>query len=121
MFDSSYLLEVRRKALRSRIWFKILDDAERAILSLVPRCVNRVKSPKLIDAVAKILVKIQEALKSPLERFKNQVAKPLAYRISAIARKWGNKHAKEWPENEGFVQYLAIVKFNDLLIFRVGV
>ena len=119
-FSSGYLLKIRRKALRRHVWFTVLDRAERAILNLVPKCVDRARSPALIDVVAKIIVKIQEALRSPLERFRNQVAKPLAQKISQIAQKWGYKNATEWAEDKAFIQYLAIGKMNDNSIIRAG-
>ncbi|MEM2889698.1 MAG: hypothetical protein QXR42_09565 [Candidatus Bathyarchaeia archaeon] len=117
-FSSSFLVSVRQRALRCRIWFKALNSAERAILTLAPRCVDAVKSPLLVDAVAKIIVKITEALRSPLERFRSQVAVPLAERISRVAQNWGNTQAKDWAFDKGFIQYLAVCKFNDVTVFR---
>ena len=117
-FSSSFLLSGRRKALRSRVWFRVLSSTERAILSLAPRCVDVVRSPRLIDIVAKILVKVAEALRTPLERFRSQVAKPLAEKISLVAQKWGNVSAKLWALDKGFIQYLAVCRFNDITIFR---
>ena len=117
-FSSGFLVSVRRRALRGRVWFKVLDGAERAILTLAPRCVEVVRSPMLVDAVAKILVKVYEALRSPLERFRSQVAMPLAAEISSIAQKWGNLDAEAWARDKGFIRYLAVCKFNDISIFR---
>jgi len=112
-FDADYLLKVRRKALRSKLWFKILNSAERAILTLAPKCVDKIKSPKLTLAVAKIIVKIKQALRSPLNLFRSQVARPIAEKISLIAQKWGNKSAREWAEDPKFITYLAIIKLNE--------
>lgn len=117
-FDADYLLTVRRKALRSKLWFKVLDPAERAILSLAPKCVDKIKSPKLTLAVARIIVKIKQALRSPLDLFRSQVARPIAEKLSLIAQKWGNKSAKKWAEDPNFIKYIAIIKFNDNPIFR---
>ena len=119
-FNARYVLAVRRKALRSGVWFRVLDRVERSILSLVPRCVDRVRSPEMIDIVAKIIVKVKEALMSPLERFRSQVAKSLALKISLLARGWGNRSAEEWAEDKSFIQYLSVNKFNDITIFRAG-
>jgi len=117
-FSSAFLLRVRRRALRSRVWFRVLDSAERGILSLVPRCVEVVRSPELILAVARIVVKIEEALRSPLERFRSQVAKPLAVRISCLAQSWGYEGAEAWADDEAFIGCLAVNKFNDISLFR---
>jgi hypothetical protein len=117
-FSSVFLVSLRRKALRGRVWFKVLDRAERAILTLAPRCVEVARSPMLIDALAKILVKITEALMSPLGHFRSQVAMPLAEKISLIAQKWGNLSAEAWARDKGFIQYLTVCKFNEISIFR---
>ena len=117
-FDADYLLKVRRKALRSKLWFKILNSAERAILTLAPKCVDRIKSPKLTLALAKIIVKINQALRSPLSLFRSQVARPIAEKISLIAQRWGNKSAREWAEDPKFITYIAVIKFNDNPVFR---
>ena len=116
--SSNYIMTVRRKALRGRVWFRFLDAAERAILRLVPRCVDKVRSPRLIDIVAKIIAKISEALRSPLERFRSQVAKPFAEKISLIASKWGNRSAGKWADDLAFIQWIAVNKFNDISMFR---
>jgi hypothetical protein len=117
-FSSVFLVSVRRKALRSRVWFKVLDRVERAILVLAPRCIEVARSPMLVDALAKILVKVAEALRSPLERFRSQAAMPLAGKISRIAQKWGNLDAEGWALDKGFIRYLAVCRFNDTSIFR---
>jgi len=116
--SSRLILELRRRALRRGVWFKVLDRAERAILDLVPKCVDKPKSPRLIDAIAKIIVKLKAALASPIIRLRSQIGWPLAQKISRIAQKWGNKRAREWAEDKGFIQYLTIIKINDISIFR---
>jgi hypothetical protein len=119
-FDSLFLLRVRRKALRNGVWFKVLDSVERAILNLVPRCVETPRSAKLIDALAKIIVKINDALKSQVHDLISRVGRPLAKRLSRIALNWGHKTAVEWALDEGFWKYLAIVNMNNIPGFRVG-
>jgi hypothetical protein len=112
VFDSVFLSKMRRQALRNGAWYKILDSAERAIINLVPKCMEKPKSKPLIDMLAKIIAKIQNASRSSLVDFINQVGKPMAIRISRIAQKWGNKPAQGWAEDEGFSRYLAIVNMN---------
>jgi hypothetical protein len=111
-FNSNFLLTMRRHALRRGVWFRVLDNAERAILSLVPRCMEKPRSSRLIDMLAKILVKIENALKSPIADLVSQVGRPLAKTLSRIAQKWGHETAGEWASNEGFWRYLAIESLN---------
>jgi len=117
-FGSNLLLELRRKALRRGLWFRVLDRAERAILSLVPKCVDKLRSPKLIDIVARIIVKLKAALSSRVMKLRSQIGRPLAQKMSQIAQSWGYKEAQEWAEDYGFIQYWTVVKMNDIPIFR---
>jgi hypothetical protein len=119
-FDSACLLRIRRAALRGGVWYRVLDRTERAILSLVPRCMEKPRSAKLIDILARIIVKIESALKSPMASLVSQVGRPLARKLSQIAQKWGHKAAGEWVTDEGFARYLAIVNMNEIPAFRVG-
>lgn len=119
-FDSVYLLRMRREALRKGVWFKVLNRAERAILNLVPRCMGKPRSAKLIEMLAKMIVKVKEALKSEIANFTSHVGKPLARKLSRIAQKWGHKTAHKWATDERFAKYLAIVNMNDIPAFRVS-
>lgn len=112
-FNSNFLLRMRRQALRRGVWFRVLDSVERALLSLVPRCMEKPRSSGLIDMLAKIIVKIKNALKSPIADLVSQVGGPLARTLSRIAQKWGYKTAGEWASNEGFWRYLAIESLNN--------
>jgi hypothetical protein len=118
-FSSVFLLKMRREALRRRVWFRVLDSTERALLYLVPRCVETPKNATLIDALAKIIVKIRNALKSPIAYLINQVGKPLALRLSRIAQEWGHKTAGEWASDEGFARYLAMRHLNSVARSRL--
>ena len=46
MYTSSFLTEVRRKALRRGVWYGALDRVERGILSLAAQVVDRVESAR---------------------------------------------------------------------------
>ena len=115
-FSSRFILSIRREAFRRRVWFRVLSSAERAILTLTPRCVDTVRSPVLALIIARILAKIKKALMSPLAAFRSLVARPLAERLSRIAQKWGYVGVHEWIWDEGFINYLAVCKYNDISI-----
>ncbi|MCS7119988.1 MAG: hypothetical protein RMJ07_06405 [Nitrososphaerota archaeon] len=116
-FGRDFLMSIKRRAIRCGVWFRVLGSAERAILSLAPKCVDTVKSPLLVDAIARIVVKVAEAMRSPLERLRSQIAAPLADRISRLAIGWGNPSAISWAKDKGFIQYLAVCKLNDVTIY----
>ena len=113
-FSSVFFLKLRREALRRRVWFMVLSSTERALLYLVPRCMETPKNATLIDVLAKIIVKIKDALKSPIADLINQVGRPLALRLSRIAQEWGHKTAGEWASDEGFARYLAMRHLNSV-------
>lgn len=98
--------------MRRRVWFRVLDSTERALLYLVPRCLKSPRNSALIDVLAKIVVKIKDALKKPLANLARQVGKPLAEKLSLTAQKWGNKTACKWARDEGFWKYLAVLRLN---------
>ena len=119
-FDASYLAKIRKEAWRKKVWFKSLSRLERNILDLASKCVNKPKSPTLIDILAKIVVKIKKALMSPIFHLIEQVGRPLAKKISQIAKKWGNKTAELWVKDEGFLKYLTITDMNNIPGFRLN-
>ena len=47
VITNNFLFQIRRRALRKKIWMKVLDRDERSILSLTTRLVELVKSNTL--------------------------------------------------------------------------
>lgn len=108
MLDRSSLARLWEEAKRKGVWRR-LSMVERGVLNLTIKCVDQLKSARLIGAVAKIVVKIKEALMSPLRRLMGQVGRPLARRLSMLACSWGNRAAAAWAEDEGFIKYLTVM------------
>jgi len=108
----SELIKIRRKAMRLRTWFKVLDGTERAIVILTIRCVERVKSPKLAKIVMAIVTKLTNAMKGQMERLIDTFGRPLAQKLSRVAMAWGNRSAALWAEDLGFIQYLVTIQMN---------
>ena len=118
--DSDYLLRLRSEAVRRRVWFRILSRVERAIVNLTIRVVDRPRSLRLIEALARIVVKVRRALMSPIVRLVECVGRPLAKKLSRIAVRWGNKNAEKWAEDRDFMRYLAIIDMNNIPGFRLS-
>lgn len=74
------------------------------------KTIKRPKSPTLIMVLVNIVVKVKKAMMSPLRRLMEEVGRPLAKRISAVALRWGNKSAVEWAEDKDFIRYLTIIE-----------
>jgi len=117
----SALAEIKRKALRRRAWFKVLDGTERAIVSLTIRCVERIQSPKLAKIVTAIVTKLKDAMTSQVERLKETVGCSLARKLSFIAQSWGYILASKWVWDSGFSQYLAVMHMNTPGMFKTEI
>jgi len=115
------LVEIRKKALRQRAWYKILDGAERAIVSLTIRCVEKIRSPKLAEIVTAIVTKLRAAMTSQVEKLKETVGRPLARKLSLIAQSWGYILASKWAWDSGFSQYLAVMHMNTPRMFKTEI
>lgn len=118
--DAHSLMRLKCVALRRGVWFRSLSVLDREIVDLTIRVVDKPRSPKLIEALARIVVKIKVALMSPITRLMETVGKPLAKKISLIALKWGNRAAHKWAEDERFIRYLTIVDMNNIPGFRLS-
>jgi len=111
------LAEARRRAMRRGAWFRVLDRAERAIIGLTIRCVDRIRSPMLAKIVTATLIKLKLATESHVKRLVRTVGPSLARKVSGIAREWGNRSAKEWAWDPGFTQFLVVMRINTLRMF----
>lgn len=112
------LVEIRRKAMRRRMWFRVLDRAERAIVSLTIQCVKRIQSPKLAKIVTTIVAKLRQAMKSRVKQLVETVGRSLAQKLSRIAQAWGNKCAILWVKDPGFIQFLAVTQMNTMMTIQ---
>lgn len=121
MISRAEVLKIKKKATRHRIWFKILNRIDRAIINLTIQCVEKIRSPKLAEIVTAILNKLKQSLESPIKRLMKQVGLPLAQQLSQIAQRWGNKSAKYWAEDREFVKYLAVIQKNLSSLFRIHI
>ena len=105
--------------MRRKVWFRVLDRIERAIINLTIGCVQRVRSLKLERIISTIVDKLTNAMKSMLEKLMEDVGRPLAQKLSRIAWNWGNKSAVQWAEDHIFIQYLTIMQMNILKTFKM--
>ena len=112
MFTRSFLVEVRRKALRRGVWFRALDRVERGILSLAARVVDRVESAVLGVELVKILRKLRDALKSGFVRRMEEYGLRRARMVARRAVEWGYAAARVWASDLGFVRYLTLIDVN---------
>jgi hypothetical protein len=114
MFTSRFLDDVRRKALRKRVWYRALDRLERGIFSLATQLIDEVKSELLGVELVKMLRKLSDAMKSGFARCVEEYGLRKAKAIALQAVRFGYESAGEWASDVGFIRYLAFLKVNEL-------
>jgi len=109
------LVKLRLKAVRRGVWFRDLKREERKLLDLTIRVVEKVRSFLLAKIVSRIVGKLCEAMESMVIRLMKTEGRSLAEKISKIGQAWGNRAAKSWAKDRGFIQYLTV---NNLSSFK---
>ena len=108
----SKLVALKMHSMRRRIWFKALNQLERAQIDLNVRFVKKVRSPSLAKVLDMIISKLSTALQSKVLRAVRSVGFPLAMKLSKLAQSWGYKSATMWAQDSRFARFLAIMKLN---------
>jgi len=109
--NKTFLLKIKRKALRLKIWYR-LNNIERTIIDLTIKCVYKIKSIKLKNIILKILNKIKEIFENKfLNKIYENGLKEIV-KIVKIAYSWGNKNSLNWIKDKSFIFYLGIKKIN---------
>jgi len=116
------LVRLKTMAVRKGLWFKVLDVVERAVVDLTIRVVERVRSPRLKEALRSIASKVVDALKA--KSFKERalaVGRALAERVARVAERLGCRRAGEWARDPGFAMYLGVSWLNTSPVFRCSI
>jgi len=123
----SRLLKVGR---RRGTLHRCLKLSEYKFVKLVAELIDKVRSFFLARALEPIIRKLLEAAKSSRELMIQvlgevnywvmEEGRNLALRVSRIAQAWGNKSAREWHKDKGFVRYLVIMNLFSLRKGRVA-
>ena len=112
MFTSSFLTEVRRKALRRRVLYGALDQVERGILSLAAQVVERVESLVLGVELVKIASKLNEAMKNQFQKRLESYGLGRALNVVKQALAWGCAAARKWLSSPGLARFLTFLSLN---------
>src|SRR2546428_3960354 len=68
LLSKNSLLRLKTKALRNRVWFRVLSRIERGLLDLTMKWVDQVKSTKLTRILGEILTKLFSAMNQNIVR-----------------------------------------------------
>ena len=112
------LVNLRAKAIRRGIWFRVLSKTERACIELTIRIVDKVRSRLLAKVLASIIRKLLGAMKSRIVRAMEEIGCSVARKLSRIALSWGNISATQWMMNSSFIKYLTIIHMNTPPMFK---
>ena len=107
-YTREYLVKLKRKARRKGCWFRDLKREDRMLLDLTIRVVKKVRSFRLAKLVSRIVSKLLEAMESRIFRLMRTEGRSLAEKIARIGEAWGNRAAKFWANDRGFMQYLTV-------------
>src|SRR3990172_66999 len=104
--NREFLVALRTRALRRRVWFRVLDRVERGLVDLTIRWVDRVKSGKLAQVLVRILEKLARAMEDRMVRALEK-GRALAFRLSDLAVAWGDPTAYSWRFDGSFQRHLG--------------
>jgi hypothetical protein len=98
---------LKTRALRKRVWYRVLDRIERGLLDLAIRWVDNVRSGRLTETLLRILAKLARAMEQGMARVL-MVGRELALQASLLAVRWGNGQAYAWRFDESFWRGLGL-------------
>jgi hypothetical protein len=119
LFTREFLSEVRRQALRRRIWYSALDGLERGILWISARVVDGVKSSLLNVQLVNIIAKLRDACKSGFVRHLERYGVERVRVVQAEAFRLGYLGAGVLSRDLGFIRYLMFLDYNQPIGWRI--
>jgi hypothetical protein len=116
--DKKLLVNLKTKAMRSGVWFKVLQRIDRVLFDLTIRVVGYIRSAKLAKSILALTRKLEDAIKSSFSSRLREIGLPLAQKISLMAQKLGNISASGWVFDSSFAVFLAVMHINNVKIFK---
>jgi hypothetical protein len=102
------LVALRKKALRSGIWFQSLSLQDRILATLIQQHVKIVKNTTLATVIARILGKLLTAIKHGFQDRLAMAGRPIAEAVARKAYSYGNKEALDWIQDVNYVRYMGL-------------
>ena len=112
MLTVNYLRQLKRMALRKRVWYQCCSNLDRGIVNLTLKTMNRVRSHLLSDIIHDIIEGIKANLQSCFLRHVEIYGKTKAVELFEQSRKLGIG-GQEWMKEPAFARFLAMVDFNN--------
>ena len=111
------LHDLKVKALRRRVWFK-LSLEERSLIDLTCRVVDRVKSKILKIALINVVSKLNSLLTNNFLEKIHDLGSMIANRYVSYALKWGYGKAAKWINDEAYIFHLGLTWINTPPTYR---
>jgi hypothetical protein len=112
MLTRGYLLKIRHKAIRRRVYHRALDRLERGILDLSTRLLDEARNLVLLEQLLEIVNKLEDAVMSRYQRHLESFGARRVTEIILQALKFGYKEAVGWLQGTGFVEYITVMDLN---------
>jgi hypothetical protein len=111
--DRAQLVKLKLKAMRSGAWFKALRRIDRVLIDLTIKVARTVRSVTLAKSILALARKLEGIMESGFSRALRQVGFQRARKLSLVAQEWGNLSANEWPSDQSFASFLAVLSINE--------
>lgn len=103
------LIALRKRALRTGIWFQTLSLEDRTLATLIQRHVKIVKNATLATVVARIMGKLILAIRNCFLNRLDAIGRPIAEAVAMKAYSYGNKEALNWMHDLNYIRYMGVI------------
>ncbi|MCW4050742.1 MAG: hypothetical protein NWE89_13510 [Candidatus Bathyarchaeota archaeon] len=113
-----FLVCLRRKAIRRKVFFGALDRLERGILDLSTRLLDQAKNIVLVSQLLDIVGKLEDALRSRFVKHLESYGYRRVVQVVSQAVKMGCDVARGWLMDASFAWYLTAQNLNQPMGYR---
>lgn len=103
---------MKSRALRKKVWFKVLSRVERAIVDLTIKWVEKVRSNVLSRTLSMIASKLLGYLEEEFMTRSESVGCQIAERLCTVGERWGNGACASWKYDRFFIRFLGVNAVN---------
>ena len=106
------LSDLRKRALRKRVWFGTLTFEERTLVGLIRNNIKIVKNATLATVIARLIGKLLYAIKNWFSDMIIRLGRPMAESAARAAYAMGWKDALKWPDDLNIVSWYGLTAYH---------
>ena len=114
MLTVNYLRQLKRTAIRKRVWYQRCSNLDRGIVNLTIKTLRRVRSHLLSEIIHNIIEDIQAYLQSCFQKHVETFGRMKAAELVEHSRILGIG-GQEWMKDPAFPRFLAMIDYNNPL------